>query len=290
METSVATASFLEYCSYRNLSPRTLEFYRWGLRYLEAECQELPDDRPQFMQVLSQHGLGMESRRYLERVLRRFFLWVAVEYGSLNPMLSLERLPRRKVMRRVLSQVEIDRVWAACDDNRDRGLVAVVIDTGIRLGEIAGMSKADLGFDHLRVTGKIGDRQVPMTPAVRDMLLDLGNDDYVWVGRRGRRMSSRGIQRTFQRILKRAGLTGAKLGPHLLRHTFATEYCRRGGNVRVLQEIMGHEDLKTTMVYGNLAGRHIAEDHAIHSPINALFQSVPESRYRAVSPKEDEST
>ena len=222
------------------------------------------------MQVLSQHGLGMESMRCLERVVRRFFLWVVIEYGSLNPMVSLERLPRRKVMPRVLSQVEIDRVWAACDDNRNRGLVAVVIDTGIRLGEIAGTGKADLGFDHLRVTGKIGDRQVPMPPAVRDMLQDLGNDDYVWVGRRGRRMSYRGIQRTFQRILKRAGFTGPKLGPHFLRHTFATEYCRRGWNVRVLQEIMGHEDIKTTMVYVHLAGRHIVEDHARHSPINAL--------------------
>ena len=270
METSVATASFLEYCSYRNLSPKTLDFYRWGLRYLEAEFQKLPDNRRQLMQVLSQHGLGMESRRCLERVLRRFFRWVAIEYGSLNPMLSLERLPRRKVVPRVLSQVEIDRVWAACEGNRDRGLVALVIDTGIRLGEIAGIAKADLGFEHLRVTGKIGDRQVPVTPAVMDMLLDLGNDDYVWAGRRGRRMSYRGIQRTFQRILKRAGLTGPKLGPHLLRHTFATEYCRRGGNVRVLQEIMGHEDIKTTMVYVHLAGRHVAEDHARHSPINGL--------------------
>ena len=77
-------------------------------------------------------------------MLRRFFRWVAIEYGFLNPMLSLERLPRRKVMPRVLSRAEIDRVWAACEDNRDRGMVAAVIDTGIRLGEIAGMGKADL--------------------------------------------------------------------------------------------------------------------------------------------------
>ena len=100
MEASVATASFLEYCSYRNLSPRTLDFYRWGLRYLEAEFQELPDDRRQLMRVLSQQELGMESRRCLERVLRRSLLWAAIEYGALNPMLSLERLPRRKIMRR----------------------------------------------------------------------------------------------------------------------------------------------------------------------------------------------
>ena len=85
-------------------------------------------------------------------------------------------------------------------------------------------------------------------------------------------MSYRGIQRSYQRILKRAGLTGAKLGPHLLRHTFATEYCRRGGNLRVLQDIMGHEDIETTMVYVHLAGRQVAEDHARHSPFKHLTQ------------------
>ena len=272
METLVATASFLGYCQYRGLRPKTLEFYRWGLRYLEADCRELPVHRRQIIPVLGQEGLGLESKRCLERVFRRFFGWVTAEYGTVNPMLSLDRIPKRKTLPRVLSQDEIDHVWGSCEGDRDRAMVAVVLDTGIRLGEIAGMKKADLGYDHLRVADKIGERQVPMTPFVRDMLQVLGSNTYVWIGRRGQRMSYRGIQRSYQRILKGAGLTGAKLGPHLLRHTFATEYCRRGGNLRVLQDIMGHEDIETTMVYVHLAGRQVAEDHARHSPFKHLTQ------------------
>ena len=87
-------------------------------------------------------------------------------------------------------------------------------------------------------------------------------------------MSYRGIQGTYKRILKGAGLTGQKLGPHLLRHTFATEYCRAGGNLRVLQEIMGHESIDTTMIYVHLAGRQVAEDHAVHSPVRSLATSL----------------
>ena len=270
METSVAAASFMEYCAYRNLRPKTLEFYRWGLRYLEADCRELPNHRRQIIPVLSQEGLGVESKRCLERVFRRFFGWVTTEYGTVNPMLSLDRIPKRKTLPRVLSQQEIDRVWASCEEDRDRAMVALVLDTGIRLGELAGLAKGDVGTDHLRVAGKVGQRQVPMTPVVGSMLLAVGDDSHVWLGRRGRRMSYRGIQKTYQLILKRAGLTGPKLGPHLLRHTFATEYCRHGGNIRVLQEIMGHEEIGTTMVYVHLAGRQVAEDHARHSPINSL--------------------
>ena len=270
MKTLVATASFLGYCQCRGLRPKTLEFYRWGLRYLEADCRELPVHRRQIIPVLSQEGLGVESKRCLERVFRRFFRWVTSEYGTVNPMLTLDRIPKRKTLPRVLSQQEIDRVWASCEDDRDRAMVALILDTGIRLGELTGLAIGDVGNDHLRVAGKVGQRQVPMTPVVGSMLLAVGDDSHVWLGRRGRRMSYRGIQKTYQRILKGAGLTGPKLGPHLLRHTFATEYCRRGGNIRVLQEIMGHEDIATTMVYVHLAGRHVAEDHARYSPIIGL--------------------
>ena len=68
----------------------------------------------------------------------------------------------------------------------------------------------------------------------------------VWVSKRDNGTSRVGIQKALQRILRGDGPNGAKPGPHLLRHTFATEYCRSGGNVRILQEILGHEDLETT--------------------------------------------
>ena len=271
METSRAAASFAVYCHYRGLRPKTLEFYRWGLSYLEAECPELPKDHRRLLPILGNRRLAPESRRCLERVLGRFFRWVAKEYGEPNPMLPLEKLPKRKTLPRVLTLDEVNRVWNVCETERDLGMIAVVLDTGIRLGEIANLRKEDLVSEHLIVDGKVGKRRVPMTPWVRDLLLELGDSTNVWVSRRGNGMTRVGVQKAFQRILKDAGLSGAKLGPHLLRHTFATEYCRSGGNVRILQEIMGHEHLETTMVYVHLAGRDAANDHAIHSPAKKLI-------------------
>ncbi len=92
-----------------------------------------------------------------------------------------------------------------------------------------------------------------------------------WLGPAGARLTRSGVQQAFRRVLKRAGLTGPKLGPHCLRHTFGTEYVRSGGNPRMLQDILGHKNLETTMVYVQLAGEAVAQDHALHSPFKLLM-------------------
>ena len=272
METSVAAASFLEFCRLRNLSPKTIESYKWALKHLRNYCSELPDDHRPLMHPLGNPNLGQESRHDLDRVLRRFFKWASDEYGRTNPMLRIERVKRKKSLPRVLTQKQIETVWESCDNDRDLGLVALVLDTGIRLGELAQMRKQDMGSRTLRVSGKIGDRQLPITPELRVMLMSLGDDAYYWLSyTTWLPLTYDGLKRVFTRVLKRAGVVGPKLGPHLLRHTFGTEYCRSGGNVRILQEIMGHERLETTMIYVHLAGAAVAQDHARHSPFRQLI-------------------
>ena len=187
-------------------------------------------------------------------------------------MARVKPVPRKRVLPRVLSRAEISAVWAQCESPRDRAFIALALDTGIQLGETASMRRDDLGEFSLRVSGKVGDRQVPITPDARDMLLPLGKSDRFWVSlRTGTPLTVSGVQQVFQRLLRRAGLRGAKRGPHVLRHTFGTEYCRLGGNVRVLQSILGHQKLETTMIYVNLAGQAESEDHAKRSPFKPLI-------------------
>lgn len=110
--------------------------------------------------------------------------------------------------------------------------------------------------------GKVGQRQVPISPELSELLMTLGNNTFFWVGPSGNKLTYWGIKNVFRRVFHRAGLQGRKLGPHTLRHTFATEYCRAGGNVTVVQAIMGHERLTTTMIYVHLGGLAVAQDHA----------------------------
>ena len=231
METRAAAASFLEYCRLRGLSPSTLAFYRWGLKALAEHCSELPEDHWKAMRPLGNPRLSQESKHDLDRVLRTFFRWVSAEYHLTNPMLRVDRLPRPRSLRRALSRAEIEAVWSACDNERDQGLIALVLDTGLRLSEIAGMWKRDLSLHRLRVKGKVGQRQVPVSPQLSARLFALGDEVSFWLGPAGARLTRSGVQQVFRRVLKRAGLTGPKLtGPHCLRHTFGTEYVRCGGN------------------------------------------------------------
>ena len=111
---------------------------------------------------------------------------------------------------------------------------------------------------------------MPISQPIRDMLVPLGDDTYFWLSQYGGPLSYWGIRNAFRRVFQQAGLQGPKLGPHILRHTFATEYCRSGGNIRALQTIMGHERLATTMIYVHLAGQDVRADHAAHSPVQTL--------------------
>ena len=273
METSLAAAAFLRFCVQLRRAPRTLDFYRWGLDHLEAGCPVLPEEHRPLLSVLANDRLNPESRYDLERALRRFFRWASKEYGIPNPMLEVERTRRKKKLPRVLSRSEIGAVWAACRDDRDRALMGLLLDTGLRVGEVADLTPQDVGESSLRVTGKVGDRQVPVSPSVRQAILANAKGDLCWVSRRrpGRPLGRSGIQQAVRKIMRRAGLRGAKLGPHTLRHTFATEYCSLGGNLGALQAIMGHERLTTTMRYVHLALRAVAEDHARSSPFTNLL-------------------
>ena len=192
-----------------------------------------------------------------------------------NPTVDLKRVRRRKTLPRVLSHGEVAAIWEACLNDRDRTMVGLVLDTGVRLGEIAGMTKSELGTFGLRVEGKTGAREVPISPQLREMLLRLGGTSHFWLASDGRRLTYWGVKSAFRRVFRRAGLEGRKLGPHTLRHTLATEYCRGGGNVRALQSIMGHERLGTTMIYVNPAGLAVAQDHAQYSPFKTLVVADP---------------
>jgi len=270
VETAKAVADFLDDCKSRGLARKTVEAYAWALAKLQVRCESLPADRRTIVQVLADERLGAQSRRTLRRHLNVFLRWCRREYRIRNPLDHVGPLPKPKYLPRVLTADQVVLVIHAATDAVEIALVAVVMDTGIRLGEIVNLTKADVGPDYLRVSGKVGDRQVPLTPQVRELLLSLGDAVHVWIGKRGTPLARDGIQKILRGLFARAGLTGEKLGPHLLRHTFGTLYIRSGGNVRVLQEIMGHQDLATTMLYVHLAARDITVDHARFSPVRLL--------------------
>ena len=269
ISTKEAIAAFLAAGRYRRLAPATLDAYRWALNRLESHCLLLPTRSNALLPVLGDRKLALESTRDLRRVLISFFKWAAREYKVPNPTVDLERLPRRRQLPVVLEPDQVRKLMEVAGDGRDRAMLALVLDTGIRLGELVGLQRSDVGVT-MRVTGKSGTRQVPISDQVRELVLALVEAGPMWIGLKGQ-LTRDGVRQVFERLFRRAGITGRKCrGPHILRHTFGTFYCRAGGNVRILQEIMGHRNITTTMIYVHLAGRDVAKDHALYSPIQTM--------------------
>ena len=265
MTTREMANEFLAYCRRRQLSPKTVEFYQWSLDKLALHCPEWPTDAEQVAASWDSPTLGRVSRADVERGIRVFLSWADENHGCPDPLRKSKRMPKVKTLPRVLEEEEATAVWDACANPQERAMIALLLDTGIRLGELAGLRWADVGRRSLSVTGKTGARLVPVSPAVREVLTGLGDKTHLWVSSRGP-MSIYAVQMVVNRVFQRSGLRGRKLGAHLLRHTFATHYVGNGGNVVNLQRILGHTSLETTMIYVHLSFMVTRADHAVYSP------------------------
>jgi len=155
-------------------------------------------------------------------------------------------------------------------------MIALVLDTGIRIGELAGLRWQHLTGGTIHVSGKTGERIVPISTHVRQALVGLGDGDHVWTGRKGP-LTRSGVAQVVRRALYRAGLRPPKAGPHMLRHTFGRHYIMAGGDVFSLQRIMGHRDVSTTMMYVHLSTADLEAQHAKYSPVRALDLDHPNS-------------
>jgi site-specific recombinase XerD len=212
------------------------------------------------------------------RDLRAFTRWLSkkqlIETSIEFPM---PRIPKR--LFRILNEEELERLWQSkyltgngALSIRNRALVALMLDTGLRRQEVANLTLADISLERKRLTviGKGNkERQMVFSNGVRDYLKEFlairGIDDEPLF-----HLSADGIRTTFRRIQLDVGLE--KFSPHVLRHQFATAMLRQGERLEVIGIMLGHEDYNTTRRYISLDESDIVAAHARSSPFEALRQ------------------
>ena len=237
---------------------------------------------------------GEEGRRtadtYVEghrRSASALLNW-AVREGHLERS-PLEKIRRIRVERKelaTLTAAEVARLIATQSPStfsgrRNRAIVALLYDTGIRVGELVGLRRDDLDLeDHtLRVRGKAKrDRRVPLSA---DLVLVLAR--YVCEARSsaqlfttstGRPLRPTAVNQWLRRAGRLAGIS-KRVSPHVFRHSFATAYLRNGGDEFTLQEILGHSDLEMVRRYVHLAASDVARRHAEASPFTRIAKHQP---------------
>ncbi len=288
---------FALYCKAKGLSVRTLETYLASIDELGTFLAQsgrgggipLPQDIRAFVASLLDRSLARTTISIRLRSVRCFFNFLArEEVIGTSPMASVEipRLPTRYP--EVLTEAEIKAILAAARQRtwtatRNRTMLLLLLDTGVRLGELIGLDLGDLDLHAARVRVRNGkgerERYVfvgrTLLRSLRTWLDTRGTGQESWplfVTRGGGRLDRRNVQRILERISAKAGLAAGRVSPHRLRHTFATHYIMNGGDPFSLQRILGHSDIKTTMIYVNLAGVGLREAHAKASPIDRILQ------------------
>ena len=262
-KTAQVVAAFLASRRAMGCSPRTLEFYRYTLGPLQGAFERLPERPEALEELLGGVGGSSHTRHAFWRGLRVFYRWAHRRLGVRNAAADVQPPRVRPSPPRALSDGQVDVLLSLDLARRDRALLTLLLDTGVRLGELAGLRWPEVGGDLVRVDGKTGARFVPLSPATRALLVGLGDAEHLWVGLRGP-LTTWGVQQAVRRALRRVGVGG---GPHLLRHTFARLYVEHGGDLVTLQLILGHSQISTTRIYLAFDRRAVLAAHARYSPV-----------------------
>ena len=281
-------------------SPRTIRWYTDHLaefiRFLERDGRvaTLAELRPASVrrwllavQARHERPLAPSSVAGRVRTVRAFGSWIAREFDLAHS--PVRGVPVPRVPERIIPSLrdgDIRELVRAVEEgstqpDRDRAIVLLLLDTGVRLSEAAGLrvKDVDLVEGRCRVMGKGSrERLVPIgrktRQALRRTLARRGTvnaDDALFVGPDGQPLAAHAFQQLFRRLARRSRLS-ARCSPHVLRHTFARSFLQNGGDVFSLQRILGHSpsSLQVTRRYVDLLDDDLRAIHRQASPVDRL--------------------
>ena len=280
-------SQFLDYLrDVRQLSPHTLSNYQRDLRSLQSYCQDhnihradkiVEADIRQWASQLHRRGLAGGSIQRTLSAARSFFNYLGKQAGyPRNPAVSVQAPRKPRKLPRTMDADQVDRFLMFEDDSplirRDRAIAELFYSSGLRLAELAAINISDLdaGSRLITVTGKGNKtRTVPVGATALKAIaswLDVkpevaDNEDCalaMFTSSHGRRISVRSIQARLKLQGRRAGMH-QDVHPHMLRHSFASHMLESSGDLRAVQELLGHANIATTQIYTHLDFQHLAK-------------------------------
>ncbi|MBN2713113.1 MAG: tyrosine recombinase XerC [Planctomycetes bacterium] len=256
-----------------------------------------------FMGCLDDKGLSKQSVARKVAALRSFYKFM-MKRGMVdsNPAMSVRTPKLDKKLPSFLTISEVEKLLEAPEANtftgcRDKAILELLYSAGLRTFELVGLNGDDLDFDRqvLRTRGKgMKDRINPIgkyAMAALNCYIDMKNahpdrmrfdKDALFLNFRGKRLTTRSIRRMLAHYISHSGLPSS-VSPHTLRHSFATHLLQRGADLRVVQELLGHENISTTQIYTHITDAQLHQVYEQAHPraetsIEPEFDIVPEAK------------
>ena len=283
----------------KGYSVNTLDAYMRDLdklvRYLAAEQVHVTEVKLEqlehFAASISDLGIGPRSLARILSGVRQFYRFLVLDgYMEDDPTELLESPKQPNHLPEVLSTAEVDLLEQAIDlskweGHRNRAIIEVLFSCGLRVSELINLKLSNLYVDEqfIRVMGKGSkERLVPISPRAleelnywfsmrNEMSIKPGEEDYVFLNRRGHHLTRTMILIMIKRYALEAGIKKT-ISPHTLRHSFATSLLEGGADLRAIQAMLGHESIGTTEIYTHIDTSTLRQETLEHHPRNIQYE------------------
>jgi len=241
----------------RNYSPKTIKSYLYGLRayfsfkgnnYSKLDKENIRD----FLLHCEQNKISPQSRNLFLNSIKFYYRNVERNFQEID----IQSAKKPKSLPVVLSRVEIKKIIESLKNPKHKLLLALAYGAGLRVSEVISLKIQDLDIDglviHIKQAKGQKDRISVMPESITDELKNLiagkTNNDFIFASERGGKLTTRTAQKIFENALQVSGIKKDATF-HSLRHSFATHLLENGTDVRYVQELLGHQNIRTTQIY-----------------------------------------
>lgn len=276
--------AYIDYLMYeRRLSKNTILAYKKDLNIiistLKKDLNQLnKDDINNFLKNMD---ASSRTKAHYLTVLNSYYNYlIFTGLLSMNPCDMIKSPKIEKKLPVYLTIEEIDKLFNIRlnkpIDYRNKAMLELLFATGTRISELTSLTLSQINFEEsiIKVMGKgKKERIIPIANNALNYLkvyiynyreyLIKNNNDYVFLNKNGEKISRQGFFKILKKMAQDSGIN-KNISPHVLRHSFATYLLNNGVDLRVIQELLGHENLETTEIYSHLTSQKIKDDYDNH--------------------------
>lgn len=277
--------TYLNYLLYeRKLSKNTYASYRYNLikvsDYFNKDITYLSEE--DIRSFLYKSEESAKTNAHYIAVLKSFYEYMQdLNIIKKSPCENIKSPKIEKSLPKYLTFEEIDKLLDIDlykpIDYRNKAMLELLYATGIRISELLNLTLSNINIDDasVKVMGKGSkERLIPMGDITikylnmyineyRNLILNGKTSEFLFVNYNGNRMSRQGFFKILKELADKANIE-KEISPHILRHSFATHLLNNGADLRVIQELLGHENISTTEIYSHISNEKVKEDYKNH--------------------------